>query len=194
MIRLGLIRVALLQGFGDTQGDGPSQGLIRIPPNQTVMLSIGADDSLRILIYSGTVMFFHRILVLGFHVVTTDFDSIQFVAPNAPVQNFLTSCGSVEEPSSISLDDGDRQWPIVVSDNKSGAVRVLGIYDNRILLVSFCSKGNSDVLVSNGVLRSDQVFTTWTENLVESGHIKVSRSLNERVGGFFRGRESLLVL
>src|SRR5580704_6487017 len=166
MIWLGLIRVALLQGIGNFLGDWPAQRLIRIPPNQTVVLSGGADDFLCVLIYLGVVMPFQSIFLLGIHIAAADFDGIQFIASDATVQNFLAARRGVKEPYSVSLDDGDRQRPIFVSHHKSDAVRILGIDNNGVFLVSLCSKRNSDVLVPNGVLRSDQVFATRTENLV----------------------------
>ena len=194
VIWFGLIRVALLEGIGDTFGDWPAQRLIRIPPHQTVVLSRGADDSLCVLIYLGVVMPFQSIFLLGIHIAAADFDGIQFIASDATVQNFPSAGRGVKKPHSISLDEGDWQWPFFVSHHDGGTVRILGVHNNRTLLLSFGGECSSSGLISNRILRGDQIFTARAENLLESRHIKAPRSLNQCVGGLFSRRERLLAL
>src|SRR5277367_3086410 len=139
-------------------------------------------------------MFLQRIFVLGIHVATADFNGIQFIAPNATVQNLLAARFGVEVPPSVSLDDGYWQRPVRISDDKRRAGRILGVHNNRIFLLSFRSKGRSVLLISDLVLGSDQVFAAWAENLRQSRHIKTPSGLNECVDSLLRGSECFMAL
>src|SRR5580704_1014068 len=139
-------------------------------------------------------MFYQRICVLGIHIAPADFNGIQFIASNATVQNLLAARFGVEEPPSVSFDEGYRHRPVRISDNKGGAGRIFGVHNNRILLLSFRSKCRSVLLISDLVLRSDQVFAARAENLRQSRYIKAPRSLNECVGSLLRGSEGFMAL
>ena len=68
-----------------------------------------AEDSLRVLIYLGIIVLFLGVLFLRFDEAATDFNSIQFVGPDAPTQNFIASRFGIEVPFFPALYDRNRK-------------------------------------------------------------------------------------
>ena len=76
------------------------------------MLARGADDLLRVLIGLASLLFRERVLVLRFLIALTDFDCVEFVAPDAAGQNLLTAGFDIEVPTPADFHDRQRHRPI----------------------------------------------------------------------------------
>ena len=72
-----------------------------------------ADDSLRVLVYLGIIVLVLSVLFLRFDEAATDLNSVQFVGPYAPAQNFIASRLGIEVPLSLALYDRDRNRPVI---------------------------------------------------------------------------------
>src|SRR5436190_6868961 len=146
------------------------------------MLARAADDPLRILIDTGVVVNFGGVFLLGFNEAPADLDGIQFVCADPPVENLLLSLFRIENPLSISAHDWNWKRPIVVSNEKDGAFRVLRInVDNRLFTGLFCERFGI-LSVSHWVHRRDEVFAVGTENLQKTIDVVVCRARDQSFG------------
>src|SRR5205814_9680243 len=86
MIRLtSLCLVAFFQGFRDFFSNRPFPGSVGVLPCQTIVFAKRAEDSLRVLVHFGVIVFFLSILVLCLDETTTNLNGVQFVLADAPI-------------------------------------------------------------------------------------------------------------
>ena len=71
---------------------------IRRRPEKAVLLAGRTDDALRINAGTGPGAVLFGILVLRIDIGETGLDGVQFIASNAPVQDFKPACGRIEFP------------------------------------------------------------------------------------------------
>src|SRR6266567_3516507 len=116
------VRITLLKGLGHSLSDRASPSAIRVLPRQPVMFPRCADDSLRVLVYLGIIVLFLGVIFLRFDEAAADLNSVQFVGPDAPSQNFIASRLGVEVPLSLALHDRNRKRKIIVTHEENGAV------------------------------------------------------------------------
>ena len=72
-----------------------------------------ADDALRIDAGAGAGAVFFGIFVLRIDIGEAGLDGVQFVAPNAPVQDFKPACGGIEFPVRALTDERNREREVV---------------------------------------------------------------------------------
>src|SRR5258708_36004737 len=132
MIRLALIRVALLQSLDNPLSDGAPDVSVRIPPRKTVVFSGSADDPLRVLIHLRIIVFFQGIFVLRLHITTANLDGVQFIGTDTPEKDLLAACLGVENPLFRFVHKRDRKWPILLANRNDGALGILRVDDDLI--------------------------------------------------------------
>src|SRR6476646_8919728 len=91
------------------------------------MFTRSTYDSLRVLIYWGTVVLFLGVLPLCFHEPATNRNSIQFVRADPASQDFITAGLGIKQPLILSLDDRNRHREIVVPHHQDNAIQELGV-------------------------------------------------------------------
>ena len=75
---------------------------------------------LRVLVYAGIVVNRQRVFLLGIDITATDGDSVEFICPNTPPQDLFPSSFCIEIPFSVSINDGNGERPIIISDGDGG--------------------------------------------------------------------------
>src|SRR5208282_3824054 len=130
---------------------------IRILPRQAIVFSGRADNTLRVLIYSAVVVYFRRILFLGFRVTSANGYRIQLVRPDTPVQDLSPARLRIEMPFSGLLHDRHRCGPFLVSDGKDCTVWMMGIDFHTHFLLSQRGKLGARVFILDVVSGGDKI-------------------------------------
>src|SRR5215469_5014544 len=111
MVGFTFIRIASLQRLRNSFCNRSSQTAVGVVPNQAVLFSRSADDSLCILVYFGIVMFFQGVFFLSVHIASANLDSIQFIGSYPAVKYRLTPGFGLKDPLRAFLHQRDRQGP-----------------------------------------------------------------------------------
>ena len=86
--------------------DWPIPTAVRILPRQSILRTVRADDLLCVLIGLAGFLLRQRIFVLRVNVTATDLNRVEFIAADAAVEKFLSSCFGVEVPLGANFYDG----------------------------------------------------------------------------------------
>ena len=89
------------------------------------MLALSAYEPLRVFAVAGFLLLALKVVSLGININQAHPNRRNLIATDAPVDNFLRPLLGVEIPSSLSLHDRDRQWPVIRSDLQHRAIRAL---------------------------------------------------------------------
>ena len=105
---------------------------IRRRPIEAVLLAGGTDDAPRIDAGAGTGAILLRIFVLRIDIGKAGLNRVEFVAPNAPVQDLKPAGGRIERPVRFPADERNREREVVGSHDQESLVAfhvhiVLGI-------------------------------------------------------------------
>src|SRR5215203_5003910 len=108
--------VGFLDLFGGSLADRSAPFSVRVLPCQPVLFARRADDALGILVDQRAVVLCQRVFMLGFDIAATNFDGVQLVSADSPVQNLLASGLGVEIPCTAFPDNWYRKLPVVLAD------------------------------------------------------------------------------
>jgi len=151
------------------------------------MLPGCAEDCLRVLVDAGIVVNRRCIFCLCLDESAADLDCVEFIGPNSAVEDFLVTFLVIKMPLTLLLDDGNREWPVIVTYHQSGACFILWVGGNNILCARLLGKGACIFLVLHRVRRGNEVFAIRTENLQQSRNVIVSRCLDQCLCCLLRG-------
>src|SRR5260221_263827 len=130
---------------------------IRRRPVETVLLPGSADDALGIdtSTLSGPVLL--GIFVLRVDIGKTSLDRVQFVAPDAPIQDFEAAGRGIKLPASLLPHQRNRKWKIIGTEDDHGLLVTLE--PDRMLGIAGASKplaclGVSDIVAGRNDIRT----------------------------------------
>ena len=103
-------------GLNDTRPKGAWLFIGFGLPVQAIMLSLGANELLRILQQRIFLRIALVVFALRVNVGKAYLDYVQLIASDAPVENFLFALFRVEASARAAFNEGDRQWPFVFAD------------------------------------------------------------------------------
>ena len=111
---------------------------------------------------------------------------------DAPVEDLVVARRGVEVPLAAAHDDGNRERPVVTSDDEGRASRIVRIDFDRVLHSCLRDEGGRAVLVLDRILGGDQVLAVGPEDREQGRYVVGGGRLDQRIRGFLRRRECLL--
>src|SRR5262249_31825276 len=130
-----------------------------------------------------------RIFVLCFHVATANINSVQLIASDATVKEFLAAGFGIKRPLGSHLHDWHGERPVLIADQEVRPVPSLGIQRNALFFASLGSEVRGSLPVLWVFTGKINVLAIGTENLLESVLVKLFGRRDERVGSLLRGVE-----
>ena len=189
VVRLVLVPVALRDRAGDLLAHRSAPGAVRVLPGETVLLSRGADDLLRVLVHARAVAALRGVLVLRLDEAPADLDGVELVPADAAEEDLPPACDGVETPRAPGLDDRNRQGPLALACDQRGLLRVLRIGRDDELLASLRGELRRLVPVLDGVLRDHEVDPLGPEDRLERLDVEALRGRDEGLGRRLRRGE-----
>src|SRR5215469_9796712 len=107
--------------------DRTSGCILRALPIETIVGAVAADE------FRGVMLRNCPIFLLGIHQCAANSERLRLVVANAPVADFLPAQLSIEIPSAVVSDQGNRQWPVLRSDVQRN--RIIRFQDQAVHLV-----------------------------------------------------------
>src|SRR4029077_5306840 len=109
--------------------------------------------------------FLERILLLRFYVTVADFNGVQFIPANAPIDEFQTACLDIEKPFVTALHKRDRKRPVLFAHQEKGAVSPRWIHGNTFLFAGFGSEGRGLLPIERSFTGKNNIAAIRSENL-----------------------------
>src|SRR5271157_867672 len=175
------------RGIGERLGHGAA-GLAL--PIQAVLLARGSRHLLGILQHAVAIAVLRGVLHLGFHVPAAHVDGSEFVAAHAARQNLDASRGRIEPPLAVLADQGNRERPILGSDDHGRAVGIAGLGRDHHLGVRQSGEVRAAGFVLGGIAGFHDVASGGSEDLQQGGGVVLRGGIDQRLGGFLRGCEA----
>src|SRR5262249_54048530 len=142
-------------------------------PGQTILLSRSADDVLRVLVDVIAFPFFESIGLLGLDVTVAELNGIQLIGADATIQKLLPSGFGIEKPFSFFLNQRNRKWPVLFTNQNECTISVLGIHGNALLLSRLSYEIGSVLAILRRFAGGNDVFSIWSKNLRECVDIEL---------------------
>jgi hypothetical protein len=187
-----LLRITLGDRTGELLSQRSTESPVGIAPDEAVLLSLAADDLLRVLVEARAVVLLEGVLVLRVDVIAARLDGSQLVFPDAAVEDFLPPGLRVEEPLAVPADDRERQRPVLVSDRKGREIRVLRVGNDLALFRRLGRERRKLILVLYRVFRGDEIRAVRSEDFLQRRQVVTACCRDQRVGGRLGRVEGLL--
>src|SRR5262245_6338326 len=173
MVWLRTAGVALLDRAGNFFANRSGPTTVGILPGQTILFAWSAYNALGVLIRTVAIALLKCIFVLCFHVATANIDSVQLIASDASVEEFLTASLGIKRPFGTPLHDWHRERPIFIADEEEGAVPFSRIHGDTLLFSSLCCEVRSSPPVLWVFTGKNDVLAIRTENFLERALVKL---------------------
>ena len=98
-------------------------------PVETVLLPGCTDDALGIDTNAGSGPVLLCIFVLSVDIGKTGLDCVQFVAADAPVQDFEAAGGGIELPAALLARKRDRKWKFIDAKNSTALLSLSSLIE-----------------------------------------------------------------
>src|SRR5262245_11488153 len=121
MVWLRAAGVALLNRSGNLFANRSGPTTVRVLPCQTILFAWSAYNALSVLIRLVAIALLKCIFVLCFHVATANINSVQLIASDATVEEFLTASLGIKRPFGTQLHHWHGERPIFITDEEEGA-------------------------------------------------------------------------
>src|SRR4029077_8471965 len=104
-----------------------------------------------------------RVVVLRLDVAAADLDGVELVAADAAIENLLEARLRIERPLAAALYDRHRERPIVRADHEHGAVGILRVGRDLLLLARLRDELRRDLLLACGLAGMNDVLAVGAE-------------------------------
>ena len=121
------------------------------------------------------------ILILRLDVAATDFNGIEFVVPDATIQQLLPARRAIKKPFAF-LHERNWKRPVFTTHKKEGSLSILWVQRDAHLLTRFFGECNSPLSVLREFSRKDNVFAVSSEDMRERGAIELFCGAHQSIG------------
>jgi hypothetical protein len=127
--------------------------------------------------------------VLCFHVASANINSVQLIASDATVEEFLAAAFGIKRPFGSRLHDWHGERPVLIANQEECPVSVFRIHRDTFLFASLRSEVRGSLSVLGIFTGKDYVLATLTENFTESVLVKLLGRSDQCIGSLLRSIE-----